>query len=183
MLHKLSIAALAGALGFASFSALALDLPDSGSKNFSPAGDTPTYFANERLPIAARTADTNANDWSAEEAAAPIMSTARPATSAHSSSRRHSKYVSAQRSGTHVSGKSRGNSHSPNAAKMYSGKAIRTASAHHGLASARSAGKTATSFEKTTRVASSRGAKSTTAKHSKAGARHAETTTPPPKKA
>src|ERR1700730_8463507 len=108
MLYRLMTAVLIGAFGLASLPALALDLPDSGSKNFSPGNDTPTHFANESVPVSARTADTTATDFSAEEAAAPVPSVVRPA---HPSTARHGKYASAQKSAKHTSGKSRSNNH------------------------------------------------------------------------
>jgi hypothetical protein len=108
MLYRLMTAVLIGAFGLASLPVLALDLPDSGSKNFSPGNDTPTHFANASVPVSARTADTTASDFSAEEAAAPVQSAVRRATSAHPSTVRHGKYK-------HASGKSRGN----NSASVY----------------------------------------------------------------
>jgi hypothetical protein len=164
MLYRLMTAVLIGALGFANLPALALDLPDSGSKNFSPGNDTPAHFANESVPVSARTADTTASDFSAEEAAAPAPSVARPA-SAHPNTARHGKFVSARKSAKHTSTKSRGN----NSALIY-----------HSPSQARAAGKA--SVEKSVRAAGARSGsksmtpgatKSATAKHGKAGARHA----------
>lgn len=149
MLNKLTIAFVAGALAFASFPAFAVDIPDSGSKNFSPTGDTPSYFTNESTPISARTADTTERDWSAADDAAPAPSTAEAAPS-RAPSGRHGKYASAQRSGKHTFGKSRGATHS---AKASIGKTPKTAS-HYNAAAASAA-------------------KTTTAKHGKASARHA----------
>jgi hypothetical protein len=171
MLYRLMTAVLIGALGLASLPAFALDLPDSGSKNFSPGNDTPTHFANESVPVSARTADTTASDFSAEEAAAPI-----PAL-AHHSTARHGKYASAQKSAKHTSGKSSGNNHSARGA-------------YHSSARAGTAGKRPASVETPVRVARS-GSKSVTpsttknatAKHGKAGARHARIAVTHPKEA
>src|ERR1700694_3699050 len=104
MRNTLKIAFLAGALSLAAPPAFALELPDYGSKNFSPSGDTPTYFTNETAPIAARTADTNANDWSAADAAAPVSSAAIASASAPSRSShaaRHGPDASGQKTGAH----------------------------------------------------------------------------------
>jgi hypothetical protein len=170
MLYRLMTAVLIGAVGLASLPVLALDLPDTGSKNFSPGNDTPTHFANESVPVSARTADTTASDFSAEEAAAPLASAVRPATSAHPSTARHGKYK-------HTSGKSRGNN---------------SASVYHSSAQARTAGKRPASVDKSVRVAGARSgsksvtpsaAKSATAKHGKAGARHARVAVTHPKEA
>jgi hypothetical protein len=165
MLYRLMIAVLIGALGLASLPALALDLPDSGSKNFSPGNDTPTHFANESVPVSARTADTTASDFSAEEAAAPVPSAVRPAASAHPSTARHGKYLSARKSAKHTSSKPSGNSYSARIARANSGKSVTTASVEKSerAAGARSGSKSVT------RSAT----RSATAKHGKAGARHA----------
>jgi hypothetical protein len=178
MLNQLMTAVIAGALAVVSLPALALDLPDSGSKNFSPGTGTPTHFVNESVPVSARTADTTASDFSAEEAAAPIPSVARPAASAHSSTARHGKYASAQKSGGHGSGTMKGNSHLPRVAKASGGKAVRTASAYHTSTPAGTTGKRPASVEKSARLAGSKnatpnGTKTATAKHGKAGGRHA----------
>jgi len=181
MLYRLMIAGLSGALALASAPALALDLPDTGSKNFSPGNDTPTHFANESVPVSARTADTTASDFSAEEAVAPVPSAVRPAASGHPTTARHGKYASAQKSAKHTSRRGRGHNHSARAAAN-SGKSVRTASAYHFPAQARTAGKRAALVEKSARVGGARGgsrsvtpsaAKTATAKHGKAGARHA----------
>ena len=133
MLYRLMTAVLIGAFSLASLPVLALDLPDSGSKNFSPGNDTPTHFANESVPVSARTADTTASDFSAEEAAAPIPSMVMPATSAHHSTARHGKYAS---------GKSRGNNNSARGA-------------YHSSAQAGTAGRRPASAAKSVRVAGS----------------------------
>jgi hypothetical protein len=183
MLYRLMmIAGLTGALALASAPALALDLPDSGSKNFSPGNDTPTHFANESVPVSARTADTTATDFSAEEAAAPVPSVVRPA---HPSTARHGKYASAQKSAKHTSGKSRSNNHTARGAGAH-----RRESAYHSPAQAGTAGKRPASVEKSVRVARGESksvtpsaAKTATARHGKAGARHIGVVITDPKEA
>jgi len=85
MLNKLKITFLAGALALVGLPAFAFDLPDSGSKNFSPSGDTPSYFNNETAPLSARTADTTERDWSAVDALAPERQAVEPAPAAQQS--------------------------------------------------------------------------------------------------
>ena len=112
MPSKLTITYFAAALAIVSVPAFAVDIPDSGSKNFSPAGDTPTYFTNESVPISARTADTNASDFTAEEAAAPVPAVTVPVPAARANTGRHGRYGSVQRSVRHTLGQSRGMYHS-----------------------------------------------------------------------
>ena len=128
---KLTITFLAGALAFACLPALAVDLPDYGSKNFSPSDDTPSYFANETAPVSARTADTTPRDWSAVDEMAPVRPAFQGTRSAHSYRGRHGRYAVAQTSGRHDSGR--------NGAGSYGGKAVRATSAKHGKTAARHA--------------------------------------------
>jgi hypothetical protein len=132
---KLTITFLAGALSFACLPALAVELPDYGSKNFSPSGDTPSYFANEAAPVSARTADATQGDWSAVDEMAPARPAFESTRSAYTHSRGHGRYAIGQRSGRHASGRS-------NLARVgggAGGKAVRAMSAKHGKAGARHA--------------------------------------------
>ena len=126
---KLTITFLAGALTFACLPALAVELPDYGSKNFNPSGDTPSYFANETAPVSARTADTTPRDWSAVDEMVP----ARPASYTHSG--RHGRYAV----GRHAADRSAGRGYSTHAAGGGSSKAVRTTGAKHGKPGARHA--------------------------------------------
>ena len=123
---KLTITFLAGALTFVCLPALAVELPDYGSKNFSPSDDTPSYFANETAPVSARTADTTPHDWSAVDEMAPARPAFEGTRSAHGHRGRHGRYAVAQTSGRHGAGR-------------YGGKAVRATSAKHGRPSARHA--------------------------------------------
>ena len=123
---KLTITFLAGALAFACLPALAVELPDYGSKNFSPSDDTPSYFANETAPVSARTADTTQADWSAVDEMAPARPPFQGSRSAHGHRGLHGRYAVAQTSGRHGAGR-------------YGGKAVRATIAKHGRPSARHA--------------------------------------------
>jgi hypothetical protein len=129
---KLTITFLAGALAFACLPAIAVELPDYGSKNFSPSDDTPSYFANESTPVSARTADTTQSDWSAVDEMAPARPTFEGTRSAYTHSRGHGRYAVAQRSGRHGAGRAAGSVQSARGA-------VRTISAKHGKPSARHA--------------------------------------------
>jgi len=105
---KLTITFLAGALAFACLPAFAVELPDYGSKNFSPSDDTPSYFANETTPVSARTADTTQSDWSAVDEMAPSRPAFGGTRSGYTHSRGHGRYAVAQRSGRHGAGRAAG---------------------------------------------------------------------------
>ena len=133
---KLTITLLAGALAFACLPAFAVDLPDYGSKNFSPSGDTPSYFANEAAPVSARTADTTQGDWSAVDEMAPVRPSFEGSRSAHGRGRHHGRYSVVQNSGRHGAGRY---SAARYGAARYGGRAVRATSAKHGRPSARHA--------------------------------------------
>jgi hypothetical protein len=181
MLNRLTIAVVAGAFAFASAPAFALDLPDSGSKNFSPAGDTPTYFANESVPVSARTADTSASDWTAEEAAAPVTSVVRPIDAARPRTGWHGRHGSIQRSARYSVGKSTGHGRSTRFASTSAVKPVATGSARHAAAPTRMAERPVSmaSVRSPSRAAAS-AAKASTARHAKAGSRHAAFAVTPP---
>jgi len=104
MPNRLTTALIAGALALAGLPALALDLPDSGSKNFDPPGDTPSYFSNEAAPVSARTADTTENDWSAVDALAPDRPVRYATHSGHRIAGRHGRYGVLHASAGHSGG-------------------------------------------------------------------------------
>ncbi len=128
---KLTITFLAGALTFACLPALAVDLPDYGSKNFNPSDDTPSYFANEAAPVSARTADTTPRDWSAVDEMAPARPSFEGTRSAHGHRGRHGRYGVAQTSGRQGAGRY--------GAARYGGRAVRATSGKHGRPGARHA--------------------------------------------
>jgi len=127
---KLTITVLAGVAAFAYLPAFAVDLPDYGSKNFSPSGDTPSYFANESAPVSARTADTTERDWSAVDEMAPTRSF-ESARSGHARGGRHGRYAITGRSGRHGVSRSGGSSHSLSAVSWGSGSAAKATSGKH----------------------------------------------------
>ena len=154
---KLTVIFLAGALAVTAVPAAAVDLPDYGSKNFSPSGDTPSYFANEAAPVSARTADTTERDWSAVDEMAPARPTFEGTRSAHAHGGRHGRYAVAQTSSRH-------------GASRYAGTVGRTA--HNSAAQTRSVGRRPV-LAASTRTSAASAARTTTAKHGKLGARHA----------
>ena len=129
------VTALAAALAVASSSALAVDLPDYGSKNFDPSGDTPTYFANEAVPVAARTADTTERDWSVVDAVAPERPRVEPSASTRTKTGRHGRYAWGHRAGEG----SFGRGHSTHFTAAGQAEQTRTGAAHSSSARARTA--------------------------------------------
>jgi hypothetical protein len=93
MRNRLRIAVLAAALTIIGLPASAVDLPNSGSKNFNPPSGTPSYFSNETVPVSARTADTTENDWSAVDALVPDRPAQRPMHPDRRIAGRHGHYT------------------------------------------------------------------------------------------
>jgi hypothetical protein len=172
MLKNLSTIFLEGALAFVSFTAFAIDTPDYSSKNFSPVGDTPTYFTNESIPVSTRTEDTTAGDSTAQEAAAPMPCVAAAIPSAHRKAGRHAGYASVQRSSMHTPGQSRHTGHATRSAKAKRGAATKTASLRNSVTQARSVSKKtvwSANAKGTMKSGTASSAKITTAKHGKDG--------------
>jgi hypothetical protein len=113
MANRLTTALIAGALALAGLPALALDLPDSGSKNFDPPGDAPSYFSNETAPVSARTADTTEKDWSAVDALAPDRPVRYATHSGHGIAGRHGRYGVLHASARHAGGATGSTAHAP----------------------------------------------------------------------
>jgi hypothetical protein len=122
---KLKIAFLAGALVVAGSAALAVELPDTGSKNFSASGDTPAYFENEAAPVSARTADTSERDWSAVDEAAPAN--LEPAIH-QTPGRRHGRYAIGHRYGYHAVAGASGKAAAGRFAQGHPGRSTRNVS-------------------------------------------------------
>ena len=183
MLKNLTLIFLEAARAFVSFMAFAIDIPDCGSKNFSPIGDTPTYFTNESIPVSTKTADTTAGDSTAQDAPAPMPCIAAAAPSAHRNAGRHARSASLQRSSMHTPRKSRDTGHATRSAKANRGETTKTASLRNSATQVKSVSKkTAWSVNArgTTKSPAAGPAKTTTAKHGKAGAGIAREAVIPP---
>jgi hypothetical protein len=113
---KSTIAAAAAAFALASVPALAVEMPDYGSKNFTTPGVAPSYFTNESGAISARGPDTAAIPDETDDATASDVPLVNPGTG------RHGKHASAGKSGKHASGKSGGHGGLTQYAKASSAK-------------------------------------------------------------
>jgi hypothetical protein len=100
MQMKLTIAAVAALFVLASFPVLAVEMPTDGTKNFSPPGSTPSYFANETVPESARVA--NPATFTREDVAAiPEGTEVDPVDLPRMQTGRHGRHASAYRFGKH----------------------------------------------------------------------------------
>ncbi len=119
MQMKLTIAVAAAAFALASFPALAVEMPDYGSKNFTTPGVAPSYFTNENGAASARgpdTASAPAADETDDVTAADVP-LVNPGTGRHG------------KSGKHASAKSNGHGGSTHYAKAPSAKSTGAATA------------------------------------------------------
>jgi hypothetical protein len=175
MLKSLTPIFLGAALAFVSFMAFAIDVPDYGSKNFSPIGDTPTYFINESIPVSTRTADTTAGDSTAQEAAAPTPCVAAAVPSAHRNAGRHARYAPVQRSSMRTQGKSRDTDDATRSARANRGEATKTASLRNSATQAKSVSKKTvwSANARGTTKSTAAGSANTTTANGKPIARHA----------
>jgi hypothetical protein len=128
---KLTIRLVAALFALASFPAVALEMPADGTKNFSPPGDTPSYFANETAPESARLA--NPATFTREDVAAiPEGTEVIPAYSAGTETGRHGRHASAYR----FAGTSRATHHATATSSKATSRSAHATTAHHGNAAA-----------------------------------------------
>jgi len=120
MQMKLTIAAAAAAFALASFPALAVEMPDYGSKNFTTPGVAPSYFTNENGAVTIRGPDTAAAPAADEtdDATPSDVPLVNPGTG------RHGKHASV--------GKSKGHGGSTHYAKAPSAKSTAKSTAARG---------------------------------------------------
>ena len=123
MQMKLTIAVAAAAFALASFPALAVEMPDYGSKNFTTPGVAPSYFTNENGAASARGPDTASAPAADEtdDATPSDVPLVNPGTG------RHGKHASV--------GKSKGHGGSTHYAKAPSAKSTGTTTARSGTQS------------------------------------------------
>jgi hypothetical protein len=174
MPNKLTIFCFAAALAFPSGSAVAVEMPSYGSKNFSTPGDAPSYFTNENGGVSGRGVDTAAIDASADETAAPTSSEAEPVETRTKTGHR-GRHASSQTLARHASGTAKARGGSTHYAKLASAKPVKTAS----LARPAGAGnKAAASIDAkgTTKALAASSPKTKMAKPAKANLRHAVAT-------
>jgi len=160
---KSTITLIAGALALAFMPAHAVELPDAGSKNFNPSGDTPGYFTNESAPASARIADTTQNDWSAVDDAAPARSTVGNTRSAGNHAGGHGKHSGRHGAASKV--------HSTRVASAGHAKGGATASGRYSAAQKTNANRKLVLAANTRSAAS--GTKTTGSRHGKPSANHA----------
>jgi hypothetical protein len=97
---KLTKIWFAAMVGLASLPALAADMPGSGTKNFTPGGDAPSYFTNENGAVTGVAAvdETTSDDGVDQTLGSPRSETA-PMHSARTMTRRHGGLAASHRRG------------------------------------------------------------------------------------
>ena len=176
VLKNLSTILLKGVLAFVSFMAFAIDIRDYSWKNFSPMGDTPTYFTYQSILVSTRTADTTAGDSTAQETAGPMPCVVAAMPSVHRKAGRRARYAPVQRSSRHTPAKARHAGHATRSAKTNRGEATKIASLRNSAKQARSLSKKtiwSANAKDATKNGTASSAKTTTAKHGKPITRHA----------
>jgi hypothetical protein len=87
----------AAVVAVASLPALAAEMPDSGTKNFIPAGDAPSYFTNESGGISSTAAaDQTASDDGVDQTLGSPRSETGSMRSAKTTTRRHGRLVASR---------------------------------------------------------------------------------------
>jgi hypothetical protein len=91
MPSKLAIVVLAASLAVPIIPAHAAGMPEIGTKNFIPGGDTPSYLTNENLTVAPGSPVEPAADPGIDRTAGPALSKGAPAHSMQIKTRHHGK--------------------------------------------------------------------------------------------
>jgi hypothetical protein len=159
---KLTKIWFAAVLACTGWPALGAGMPDSGTKNFVPGGDAPSYFTNERGAVSAAEDEATADDGADQSLGSPNPAT-EPIHPAAASRRLHGKVAALHPRERRVAANSRDRGR---AVQVAGGKAVRTASA----------GKPARSIRTASRAAvppRAMAAKSGGANQAKRNARHA----------
>jgi hypothetical protein len=161
MASKLAIMVMAAACAVSIGSARAAGMPDTGTKNFVPGGDTPAYLTNENLAVAPGSAAEPVAATADDQAEGPERSTAAPMHWAQTPERRHGKLAAGHKSARYAAANPRTPIRSTHAASTRMVRASRSGSIDKSPRSVRAAGRTASA----TRTGA--------AVHGKASVRHA----------
>ncbi len=106
MANRFAIVAIAATLAAATMTAHAAGMPDSGSKNFVPGGDAPSYLTNENLAVAPGSAGQSPLGTAFNQPAGPQPAAAAP-RAAETRARQHGKLTAGRRSSHRVVANSR----------------------------------------------------------------------------
>jgi hypothetical protein len=160
MANKLAIIALAAAFAVSILPAQAAGMPDTGTKNFNPGGDTPSYLTNENLAVAPGSAAQPMPSAADDQAEAPPRGAPVSTHATQTATRRHDKHATGRESGhraivsgkaktrparvasTKLSGQGKSASHSRNAPPLRASSktaAVKSGPARHGKANPRHA--------------------------------------------
>jgi hypothetical protein len=161
MPNKLAILVLAAAFAVSIIPAHAAGMPDSGTKNFIPGGDTPTYLTNENLAVAPGTAAEPAAATAFDQTEGPERSAAAPMHSVQTKARRHGKLAAGRKTAHHAAANGKTKTRSIRVASTTTARGSNSAALGKNPRPVRSASRTASA------------ARTGTAKHVKANARHA----------
>ncbi len=97
----------AAAIACTALPALGAGMPDYGTKNFSPGGDTPSYFSNENRAVLGATENENTDDGS-DTPLRSVQSVSEPTHSDRMTTRHHGQPIVGRRARSDAAAHSRG---------------------------------------------------------------------------
>jgi hypothetical protein len=154
-LIELCFAAL---LAFGGLSPAAAEMPASGTKNFIPGGEAPSYFSNESGMVSTAATDMSAADDGADRISGSPRFPTGLRQSAHTSSRRHSKLSASYTARRYTAADPRGRTRPTHVAGA---SKIKTASVSEPARPIRNVGSRETKTAKTAMVRPARASNST----------------------
>ncbi len=161
---KLTTICFAAMVAFASLPALAADMPVSGTKNFIPGGDAPSYFTNENAAFSGVAAvDETTSDDGVDQTLGSPRSETGPMRSARTTTTRHGGLAASHRRAKYGAANFAAGGR---AAHIASASKTRIASVGAALRSARTTGRT-------TNLPKVKSERAEIARPARSGARHA----------
>jgi hypothetical protein len=161
MANKLAIVVLAAAFAASILPAYAAGMPDTGTKNFIPGGDTPSYLTNENLAVAPGSAAQPMPAAADDQAEAPTRSGPVSIHATQTATRRHDRHAAGHKSGHRAAVSGNTKTRSARGASTKRVGASKSASLRRSARPPRASGKTEST------------AQTGPAKHGKANAWHA----------
>jgi hypothetical protein len=111
MANRLATAVLAAAFAVSTMAAHGAGMPDTGTMNFVPGGDAPSYLVNENLAVTPGSAGQSPLGTAFNQTAGPADSAAAPEPAVRTTKRRHGRLAAGHTSRHHAAANARTRHH------------------------------------------------------------------------
>ena len=173
MPRKLATIWFATVLAFIGSPAHAAGMPDTGTKNFIPGGDAPSYLVNENLAVTPGSAGQSPLGTAFNQTAGPADSAAAPEPAVRTTNRRHGRLAAGHTSRHHAAANARTRHRAQRVAGTRTVRQGKSASLRRNPRPTRTARQASSPARRETARHASSPARRETARHAKASPRHA----------